>query len=95
VILPAPAFKPAWWCRGAHAQTIAGGLLRPKPRPVLNRKRFETPDGDFPDLNFLTGKPAGGKADLPQVVIVHGLEGSSGSPYIERLFVEIERHGAN
>lgn len=77
-------FKPAAWCRGANAQTIAGALFRPKPQLVLVRERIETPDGDFLDLDFLEGND-------PTVVILHGLEGSSQAPYVLSLLGEIKR----
>ncbi len=89
MILPSPDFKPAWWCRGAHAQSIFGSLLKTSRVP-LNRKRFETPDGDFLDLDFLESD---GNKTCPRVVIVHGLEGSSKSPYVQNMLAEIERRG--
>jgi predicted alpha/beta-fold hydrolase len=44
------AFKPAWWLRGAHAQTIWASLFRLKPRLKIEWQRVELPDGDFIDL---------------------------------------------
>jgi len=87
MILPTPDFKPAWWCRGAHAQSIIGSLLKTSRVP-LNRRRFETPDGDFLDLDFLESD---GNKNSSRVLIVHGLEGSSKSPYVQNLLAEIAR----
>ncbi len=81
-------FEPAWWCRGAHTQTIAGALLRPKPRLTLKRRRFETPDGDFLDVDFLAGSKA------PLVLILHGLEGSSKASYVQALLAALQKRGA-
>ena len=50
-------------------------LLRPPPVP-LRRERWDTPDGDFIDVDFC-GDP-GARA---QLVLFHGLEGGSGSHY--------------
>jgi predicted alpha/beta-fold hydrolase len=48
-----------------------------KPRPLkLRRERWDTPDGDFIDADFLDGPP-----DAPLLVLFHGLEGSARSHY--------------
>lgn len=76
-------FRPAWWLPGAHAQTVAGRYLR-APRGVrYRRERIDTPDGDFLDLDFATvdGHPAPGEG-APVCLVVHGLEGGSGSTYV-------------
>ncbi len=49
--VPRP-FRVAWWLRSAHAQTIGGKLFRSAPAMLLHRERWETPDGDFVDLDF-------------------------------------------
>lgn len=86
-------FKPAWWCRGAHAQTLFGALFRAKLKVRLDRKRLELPDGDFLDLDFLqTPSPNEGRVN-PMVVILHGLEGSSGASYVQSLIGEIYHCG--
>jgi uncharacterized protein len=76
-------FRPAWWLAGAHAQTVAGRYLRPRTGVHYRRERIDTPDGDFVDLDWATvpRRPAPA-ADAPLVVVVHGLEGSSESPYV-------------
>lgn len=89
-LLPA-SFKPAWWCRGAHAQTIAGAWLRPRPRLKLNRRRFETPDGDFLDVDFCGNSSLNGKSKSPLILILHGLEGSSKAPYVQSLLATLEK----
>ena len=68
-----PDYRPPWWYRGRHLQTLWGPLLRRGKQPALRRERVETPDGDFVDLDWLTGRYRG----APLVVILHGLEGSS------------------
>ncbi|HYH81114.1 MAG TPA: alpha/beta hydrolase [Longimicrobium sp.] len=77
-------FRPAWWLRGAHAQTVAGRYLRPRTGVIYRRERVDTPDGDFLDLDWaaVPGRPA--PADgAPYAVVVHGLEGSAGSAYVK------------
>ena len=87
------SFKPAWWCRGAHAQTLFGTLFRQKPRLTFQRKRLETPDGDFLDLDFLDAPSSNNENTLPLVIILHGLEGSSEAPYVQSLMGEVLKHG--
>jgi hypothetical protein len=53
------------------------------PPPAWRRERWDTPDGDFIDLDWLAhpgGAPAPG---APLLVLFHGLEGSSRSHYAE------------
>lgn len=68
-------FKPAWWLKNAHMQTIWPTLTRSKPELPLERERFELSDGDFLDLDWL------GTEGAPIVVVLHGLGGSINSPY--------------
>jgi predicted alpha/beta-fold hydrolase len=80
-------FKAAWWCQGPHAQTLWARLVRRPPRVALRRERLELPDGDFIDLDWTrTGRG-------PIVIILHGLEGSSDSPYARGLLRAIEHRG--
>ena len=69
-----PYRAPAW-LPGGHAQTIWPLLIKPHPLK-LRRERWETPDGDFIDADFLDGPP-----DSPLLVLFHGLEGSAQSHY--------------
>ena len=58
-----------------HLQTIAAALWRP-PQVVLARERWDTPDGDFIDVDF-----AGDARAARLMVLLHGLEGCSDSHY--------------
>jgi predicted alpha/beta-fold hydrolase len=70
-----PPYIAPWWLPGGHLQTIAGAL-QPAPRVTFRRERWETPDGDFIDLDWAGDGNAG-----PLVALFHGLEGSSRSQY--------------
>lgn len=83
-----PPFKPAWWCRGPHAQTLWARLARRAPQVKLRRERLELPDGDFIDLDWTATNDDG-----PIVIVLHGLEGSSGSPYARGILKAIEARG--
>lgn len=86
-------FHPSWWCRSAHAQTIAGAILRGSFKLTFYRERFELSDGDFLDLDFLKAPSLSSREAVPLVVILHGLEGSSRAPYVQSLMREIHAHG--
>lgn len=79
----APAFTPPRWLRNAHLQTLYGSAFAPRPDVAYRRERWETPDGDFIDVDFCDG-PEG----APFVVMFHGLEGSSQSGYARALMRE-------
>jgi uncharacterized protein len=54
----------------------------------VTRERFETPDGDFVDVDWLPGQ-----ADAPLLLVLHGLEGTARSHYIGGLFGEAAARG--
>ncbi|HEY8067560.1 MAG TPA: alpha/beta fold hydrolase [Burkholderiales bacterium] len=73
----AGSYTAPWWLPGGHLQTIAAALA-PAPRIDWFRERWETPDGDFIDLDW-AGRDV--NADGPLLALFHGLEGSSASRY--------------
>jgi hypothetical protein len=73
----AGSYTAPWWLPGGHLQTIAAALA-PAPRIAWRRQRWDTPDGDFIDLDWAD---SAAHADAPLLAIFHGLEGSSASPY--------------
>lgn len=81
-------FRPPWWLRGGHAQTIAGKLLRPAVRVPRRRERITTHDGDFLDLDWTVGPE-----DRPLVVVLHGLEGSARRRYMLLIYRSLRRAG--
>jgi len=83
-----PRFVPAWWLPHAHLQTVYASLAAPAPAVELRRERWDTPDGDFVEVDFVDGP-----ADKPWVLLFHGLEGSSRSPYARMLMDAVRRRG--
>lgn len=71
-------YRAPWWLPGGHLQTIAAALAR-APRIAWRRERWDTPDGDFIDLDWAERADRG---DGPLVALFHGLEGSSASHYV-------------
>ena len=81
---PDETFRPARWLPNAHWQTIYAATVAPCPPVPMHRSRWETPDGDFIDLDWLR-PPLGHDSRLPLVALFHGLEGGSGSHYARML----------
>lgn len=70
-------FKPVYFLRNGHLNTILNSLIR-KPEPIIfNRERIITPDDDFLDVDFYQ------KGKNKVAILCHGLEGSSDSNYIQ------------
>lgn len=76
-------YQAPWWLPGGHAQTIWAARYAQRhfgPAPSWWRSRWETPDGDFIDVDQSTHPVA---HQAPLLVLFHGLEGSSASQYSE------------
>jgi predicted alpha/beta-fold hydrolase len=86
-LLPEDDFVPMRGFQSANAQTVLAALL-PAPSVSFRRERWDTPDGDFVDVDWL---PA--PADAPHVLMLHGLEGSSQAAYVRRLSVLAAERG--
>lgn len=77
------------WLPGGNLQTIWPALFARRTRgaaPQYRRERWDTPDADFIDVDWLDGMVAAtALAERPQPLIVmfHGLEGSSASHYAQ------------
>lgn len=72
-----------WSLPGGNLQTIWPALYARRvfgPHPQYRRERWDTPDGDFVDVDFLQTPQA---QPATMLVLFHGLEGSSTSHYAE------------
>jgi len=79
------AYQAPWWLPGRHLQTLYGALA-PAPRVAWRRERWDTPDGDFIDLDW-----AGGSG--PLLALFHGLEGGSSSHYARSIAAQAAARG--
>ena len=86
-LTPPPPYRAPRWLPGGHLQTVYAALL-PRPNPAYRRQRWELPDGDFIDLDWLDG-PAG----APLVALFHGLEGGSRGHYASFLMAALRDAG--
>jgi uncharacterized protein len=76
------SYRAPWWLPGGHAQTIWPALVSRSfsgATPHYVRERWDTPDGDFIDVDIQHSA----EADANWLVMFHGLEGSSHSQYAE------------
>jgi predicted alpha/beta-fold hydrolase len=90
-----PSFPAPRWLPGGHAQTIWPALSAPRRlagRVRFRRERWDTPDGDFIDVDERIDEPSDARVSVspphavpavarPRLVLFHGLEGSTASAY--------------
>ncbi|MFS2135392.1 YheT family hydrolase [Duganella sp. Dugasp56] len=76
------------WLPSGHLQTIYPATCIAKPAVRFRRERWDAPDGDFVDVDFVDGQPG-----QPFVVLFHGLEGSSDSHYARALMADVVARG--
>jgi len=89
------AFRPAWWLKNRHAQTIYPSLPWATPaRVALRSETLELPDGDATVVDWLVEAP-GSAVNLPLLVILHGLESSAEASYAQLLLATARDHGWN
>lgn len=83
------AFKPAWWARNRHVQTIWPRYLQKRRAIELTNQRIELEDQDFVDLSWAP-KPANCRGIA---VLFHGLEGSARSHYANDMLAVLADNG--
>lgn len=83
----AAEFKPAWWIASPHLQTLWPVFFKKRYQLDLIAEQVELDDGDFIDLCWSK------KGSEKTVLILHGLEGSLHSHYINGIIYQLERAG--
>jgi predicted alpha/beta-fold hydrolase len=91
-------YQAPGWLPGGHAQTIHAALWARRyaqAAPLWRRERWDTPDADFVDVDWLVQPSAIAprQEEPPLLVLFHGLEGSSGSHYAQAFAVHAHRLG--
>ena len=79
-------YVPPSWLKGGHMQTIYPAKMIKQEAIRYRRERWETPDGDFIDLDWVDGKGS-------LYVLFHGLEGSSMSHYSLSIMNAVRNRG--
>jgi len=85
-----PPYSSPWWLPGGNLQTIWAALAAPAPPVSYRRERWDAPDGDFIDVDWMPWVEG-----APLVVQFHGLEGTSQSPYARALMRALSQRGWN
>lgn len=80
-------YRAPRWLPDGHAQTL-WPVFAKEALPSYRRERWDTPDGDFIDVDWIDGPQT-----VPCVVLFHGLEGSSRSHYARSLMLAVARQG--
>ena len=75
-------YTPAWWVPGRHAQTLWGRLFRRPPVVGTRLERWPTADDDEIEVHRLDSSGANPQR-LPRLILLHGLEGTIRSNYIQ------------
>ena len=86
-------YRAPWWLPGGNAQTIYAAKVARRysgAAPSWRRERWDTPDGDFVDVDWRTDDAPLAK-DAPLLVLFHGLEGSSNSHYAQAFAAETQQ----
>ena len=80
-------FRPSWWLRNPHLQTLWAARCRKLSLPEVIKERIDLPDGDFVDVAW-SPKTSG---DI--VCLFHGLTGCIESNYIKGIYTALEKKG--
>jgi hypothetical protein len=84
------AFKPAWWLKNCHLQTIFAKYLAPQLPLSLTAELFDLPDGDELMLHWGSVQP---NTQTPLVLLLHGLEGNFRSHYVRGMMHSLQQQG--
>jgi predicted alpha/beta-fold hydrolase len=82
-------YTPAWWVPGRHAQTLWGRIFRRAPTVPTRLERWDTPDDDELEVHRLDAT----HPEAPRLVLLHGLEGTIRSNYIQGTLALAQRRG--
>ncbi|AXF09045.1 alpha/beta hydrolase [Paraburkholderia graminis] len=99
-------YRAPLWLPNKHVQTIVPSLFARRPSVSFRRERWDTPDGDFIDVDWVRHDNAPASvmtadaalsqspsAEAPLLVLFHGLEGSSASHYASSLMAAAREYG--
>lgn len=96
VITNAAPYSAPFWLPGGHLQTIFAATFANTPQVNYRRERWELPDGDFVDADWIElgdKNLSNADATTPIMVLFHGLEGNSNSNYAKSLMAAAQNKG--
>jgi hypothetical protein len=80
-VMEQQSFQPPWWLKNKHVQSIYASVFKPRSTVDLNWEEITLSDGDFVDIAWAGPAPL----DAPILILLHGLEGSAYSHYIQEI----------
>ena len=83
-------YRAPAWLPGGNLQTLYPALVARRAHVSYRRERWNTPDGDFIDLDWTAAAAANAS---PQLVLFHGPEGSSNRQYARGLMHDAVQRG--
>lgn len=81
------SFQPAWWLANKHLQSCYSTIIPYRATTPLRWEELDLPDGDFIDIVWA------GPENAPMVLLLHGLEGSINSHYIQLMLDVLVNEG--
>jgi abhydrolase domain-containing protein 1/3 len=84
-------YWPTWWCHNKHVSTILGVVFRKGIDIPRRRNEFNLADGAKLYMDWFD-HPSG-REDLPLLLIIPGMNGTSGSNYVRLLIGAAHRKG--
>jgi uncharacterized protein len=86
-VIAESSYRAPFLCSNPHVQTVIPTVFRKVEGVTYQRRRIETPDGDFLDLDFSS---VGSKR---LAIVLHGLEGDSTRPYMKGMVKALNQGG--
>ncbi|MEW6348106.1 MAG: alpha/beta fold hydrolase [Thermodesulfobacteriota bacterium] len=86
-LIPESSYRAPLCFRNGHIQTVCASLFRKVPGARYRRRRIQTPDGDFLDLDVSS------TGATKAAVVLHGLEGDSERAYVRGMVRALNRAG--
>ncbi len=80
-------FKPSWWLPTGHLQTCIAAFTQ-RPHTETTSEVIELKDGDQLELRWF--QPENASETTPTLVLIHGLEGSVNSHYIQGMLKQAQ-----
>ena len=80
-------YKAPFLFQNGHSATIYPSVFRSVKGVKTTRERIDTPDKDFLDLDWSK------KGHDKLVLVIHGLEGDAGRPYVQGMIKLFNQNG--
>ena len=86
-------FQPSKRIANCHMQTFLGRIARRQEGIIFHRRRLDTPDGDFIDIDIPEVARYLPDENAPVVLLLHGLEGNARKGYACETYRQLAKLG--